>query len=526
VLKLDQDLGGILKQSAKGSFILMLGQILSTIILAIGVLIVANLLIPGDFGLLNTAMAPVSIAMIFQDMGVNSALIKYISQNRYEKKRGHLKVILESGLILTFITSFMLAGIVYTFSGFLAERVYGIPELGPLIRYLSLLIVGQSFLTTAYGITVGYERMELRSGLQIFYSFMKSIAAPLLVYIGYGVFGAILGELVPVLITGAFGLFFILLIYLKERPFSGSLSLLDATKMIILYSSPLFFARVLSGIQPHVYTSLLAVAFDEVMTGNWNAVIRFSALLAFVTMPISTTLFPLFSKLENQIDELKFIYQNSVKFSTLFAYPIAVAIMVLSDQIAGVLLSDYEYASTFLRLYMLTFIWIGIGSNSNGALLNSHRMTRENFQITVIQSLITIPASFFVIPRYGVNGLIGLLFIGGFVANLFSMRIIWSSFNFCIDIISFIKLLASAVLTFLISQILVNRLSLNPWIEIFLGGAFSFLVYFIAIILLRVLDDTDIGYLCDISDSLGPLSAPLNFILEIIRKCIHLANRN
>ena len=212
MLKLDQDLGGILKQSAKGSFILMLGQILSTIILAIGVLIVANLLIPGDFGLLNTAMAPVSIAMIFQDMGVNSALIKYISQNRYEKKRGHLKVILESGLILTFITSFMLAGIVYTFSGFLAERVYGIPELGPLIRYLSFLIIGQSFLTTAYGITVGYERMELRSGLQIFYSFMKSIAAPLLVYIGYGIFGAILGEIVPVLITGGLGLFFVLLI--------------------------------------------------------------------------------------------------------------------------------------------------------------------------------------------------------------------------------------------------------------------------------------------------------------------------
>jgi O-antigen/teichoic acid export membrane protein len=355
---------------------------------------------------------------------------------------------------------------------------------------------------------------------------MKSIAAPLLVYIGYGVFGAVLGELVPVLITGGLGLFFIILIYLKERPYSGSLSLLDATKMIILYSSPLFFARVLSGIQPHIYTSLLAVAFDEVMTGNWNAVIRFSALLAFVTMPISTTLFPLFSKLENQIDELKFIYQNSVKFSTLFAYPIAVAIMVLSDQIAGVLLSDYEYASTFLRLYMLTFIWIGIGSNSNGALLNSHRMTRENFQITFIQSLITIPASFFVIPRYGVNGLIGLLFIGGFVANLFSMRIIWSSFNFGIDAVSFVKLLASAVLTFFISQITVNRMGLNPWIEIILGGSFSFLVYFIVVIMLQVLDDTDIGYFLDISDSLGPLSVPLNFILEIIRRIIHFSRRD
>jgi hypothetical protein len=106
------------------------------------------------------------------------------------------------------------------------------------------------------------------------------------------------------------------------------------------------------------------------------------------------------------------------------------------------------------------------------------------------------------------------------------MRIIWSSFNFSIDVVSFVKLLASAILTFFISQILVNRMRFNPWIEILLGGAFSFLLYFIMVILLRVLDDTDIGYLCNISDSLGPLSVPLNFILEIIRKFIYLSRRN
>jgi O-antigen/teichoic acid export membrane protein len=502
----------------------MLGQILSTLILAIGVLIVANLLGQEDFGLLNTAMAPVSIAMIFQDMGVNSALIKYISQNRYEKKRGNLKVILESGLILTFVTSFILTGIVFLSSGYLAERVYGIEELGPLIRWLSLMIMGQSLLTTAYGITVGYERMELRSGLQVFYSFMKSIAAPILVYIGYGVFGAIMGELVPVIITGALGLFFIVLIYSKEREYQGSLSLIDATKMIVGYSSPLFFSRVLTGVQPHIYTSLLVIAFGSIMTGNWNAVLRFSALLAFVTMPISTTLFPLFSKLENKISELKFIYQNSVKFSTLFAYPIAVAIMVLSDQIASVLLSDYEFASLFLKIYMLTFIWIGIGSNSNGALMNSHRMTKETFQITVIQFLITIPASFYIIPKYGVIGLIGLLFVSGFVGNLFSLKIISSSFKFIFDLTSFIKLIAAAILTFFISTFFVNRLNINPWLEIFLGGTFTFIIYFILILMIQVLDENDIRYLSNIADSLGPLAVPMSIVLEIIRKLVRLAN--
>jgi O-antigen/teichoic acid export membrane protein len=525
VRKLEHDLGGTLKESAKGSLILMIGQILSTLILAVGVLIVANLLGQEDFGLLNTALAPVSIAMIFQDMGVNSALIKYISLNRYEKKRGNLKVFLESGLILTFVTSFILTCTLFLSSGYLAERVYGIKELGPLIRYLSPMIIGQSLLTTAYGITVGYERMELRSGLQILYSFMKSIAAPVLVYIGYGVLGAIMGELVPVLVTGVVGLFLIVLIYSKEREYQGSLSLFKATKMIVWYSSPLFLSRVLTGVQPHIYTSLLVIAFGNIMTGNWNAVLRFSALLAFVTMPISTTLFPLFSKLENKVTELKFIYQNSVKFSTLFAYPIAIAIMVLSDQIASVLLSDYEFASFFLRIYMLTFTWIGIGSNSNGALLNSHRMTKETLKITFTQFLITIPTSFYIIPKYGVNGLIGLLFVSGFVGNLFSLKIIWSSFNFSFEMTSFTKLLATAILTFTISTYFVNALNFNTWIEIFLGGGFTFIIYFIIVIFMQVLDETDIMYLSNISDYLGPLAAPLNVMLDIIRKLISLKVR-
>ncbi|MBD3205679.1 hypothetical protein GF319_04940, partial [Candidatus Bathyarchaeota archaeon] len=217
---------------------------------------------------------------------------------------------------------------------------------------------------------------------------------------------------------------------------------------------------------------------------------------------------------------------NSVKFSTLFAYPIAVAIIVLSDQISNVLLSKYEYASFFLRIYMLTFIWIGIGSNSNGALLNSHRMTKETFQITIVQFLITIPASFYIIPRYGVVGLIGLLFLSGFVGNLFSLKIIRDSFNFMFDLTSFIKLLIAAILTFFISTIVVNGLDFNTWIEIIMGGVFTFLVYFIIIILIQVLDVTDINYLSDIADSLGPLAAPMNLVLDIVRKLIVLTKRS
>jgi vacuolar-type H+-ATPase subunit I/STV1 len=151
-------------------------------------------------------------------------------------------------------------------------------------------------------------------------------------------------------------------------------------------------------------------------------------------------------------------------------------------------------------------------------------MTKQTLQITFVQFLITIPASFYIIPKYGVIGLIGLLFVSGFIGNLFSLKIIWSYFNFIFDIDSFFKLLATGILTFFISNFFVNQISLNMWLEIFIGGSFTFILYFALVLIIRVLDETDIGYLSNIADSLGPLSPPMNLVLDIIRKLVRLTN--
>jgi O-antigen/teichoic acid export membrane protein len=70
----------------RGSFILIGGQLLSTLISVLGAILVARFLGSTSYGQIAIALVPVSIASILSDLGINSALIKY-SVLSTEKKR-------------------------------------------------------------------------------------------------------------------------------------------------------------------------------------------------------------------------------------------------------------------------------------------------------------------------------------------------------------------------------------------------------------------------------------------------------
>ena len=311
---MDKNIEDLVKTTTRGSLILLIGQVSSTLILAAGMLLVARFLGPARFGSFNKAQSVVHIAVILMNLGVQPAMVKYLAQFRHEEKNGYLKVFIESGVLITSFTSILLTIIVYLSSGYVANEIFNDPGQEIYIKYLSIGILGTAFSNIAQGVTVGYERMELRSSISVIYSFIKSIVSPVLVYIGFGTLGAILGHISPLLLTGAIGLLFIVMIYRSQKTIERSISHKDAIQMILTYGFPLYLSSLLGGILPQLYTTLLGVWETNEKIGNYSVALNFSVLLSFVTLPISTTIFPLFSKLESNQDELEFLYKNAVKY--------------------------------------------------------------------------------------------------------------------------------------------------------------------------------------------------------------------
>jgi len=515
----------MVQRSARGSLILMLGQIASTIIAAVGSILVARFLGSTSYGQVAVAMIPVSIAGLFRDLGVTSALIRYIAQYRLEKKVGELRRLMRAGLILNYTVGASLSLMTFLLSGHIAANVFHQPELKILIEVVSANLFAQSLLSTSQSIFIGFERMEFHSLTVIIYSLLKSLIAPALVLMGYGAFGAALGNTISLTVTGLLGVAIIVIVFLRDRaPVESALGQLEASKMLLSYGYPLFLSSLFTGGLSQFYNFLMAIYVGVSMIGNYRAATNFSVLIAFLTMPIGTVLFPLFSKLGPGEDSmLRLAFQKSVKYAALITVPVTSALILLSDQLVHIIYgSSYQFAPLFLRLCVVNSLFVGLGSISVGNLLNGQGKTRVTFLTNLINLCIGLPLSVILIPRFGIIGLLLTTIIATKPGLLFALWWIRENFGFTLDWVASAKIYVSAGIAYLAAFPLLSVLDGTDWVELLLGGGAFVLCYSLSVSLMGILDRGDIQNLRSIMGATGPLAPLFNLFLTIVERLMRI----
>ncbi len=191
-------------------------------IIALGVIFVARFLGSVDYGAFAVVLIPTNIAILFQGVGVDIALTRFIAKYRSEGRKEDLWVITEAGLAFCVAFSLLIAGLLWLSSGWVAEYFLHDSSLESLLQIASLAVVGNTLLTTVQSILVGYERMALRNVTAIMWAVVKSIFSPLLVWLGLGPYGAVLGYSVGILLIGTLC---VVLLYVYVRSDYGGASL-------------------------------------------------------------------------------------------------------------------------------------------------------------------------------------------------------------------------------------------------------------------------------------------------------------
>jgi O-antigen/teichoic acid export membrane protein len=259
------------------------------------------------------------------------------------------------------------------------------------------------------------------------------------------------------------------------------------------------------------------------MIGNYSAATNFGVLISFFTLPIATTLFPLFSKLKyNMGDSLKTVYQLSVKYVSIITMPIVAGMIALSDQIIGLVYpSNYHPASSFLVLYSLNFTIIAFGGLGISNLLNSQGRTEVVFRSSLLNLLTGVPLGLLLIPRFGITGLLlsQLLTKAGFI---YLLHWTWKNFGFTFHWESSLKIIFSAGISTALVLCLLRFLNTRIWIEFLVGGILLVLIYVVGIVVLRVVDKEDVRNLNRITTGLGPLTRVFKFLFLILESLINL----
>ena len=518
------------KVSAKGGFSLFLGVSLSTVISAVAVFLVAALLTEDEYGLYTIAFIPPTLLALFRDWGINSAMIRYLAQFRSQDKTNEMRNILTSGLLFESALGILLSLVSFSLAGFLATNVFNRPETKTIIEIASVIIFANSLSVASQSTFIGFERMEFHSLTLIFQSCLKVFLSPLLVLFGYGIPGAVLGHVMSVLVTSTLAItIFIFLFYRKTRgPGKFGLNLSGTLRTMLRYGLPLSVSTILHGLLAQFYNFLMVIYCSDSIIGDYSIALNFSMLVTFFTTPISTVLFPSFSKLdaEKETEILKTVFQSSVKYATLFTIPATTAIMVLSEPLVSTLFGQkYSHAPLFLTLYAVNFLYTGLGSLSLASFLNGQGKTKFTMKLTLLTTSIGLPLSTILIPKFGIKGLIATTLVSGIPSLATGIWWIRKHFNLTVDWNSSTKIFAASATAAAITHTVLSQLGFNHWIKLTIGGTIFLITYCATTPLIRAVNKTDINNLREMLKELGPLRHLFSLPLDLIEKLIFTSRK-
>jgi stage V sporulation protein B len=517
---------GMAKSSAKGGFKLFIGVSISSIVTAVSLILVLRLLgNPDDYGIITKALIFPAMLGLFKDWGTNSAMIKYLAQYRSENKPHRVKNVMVTGLLFELITGVLLTLLCFLLADFLATNVFRLPETKVLIEVASLTILADSFLKISQSTFIGLERMEFHSLTLILNSGIRCFLAPLLVFIGYGIMGAIQGLIVAQVTTGIIGIIIFYIAFLRDYSKKDILNKTDikgTLKTLLRYGLPLSVSAVIGGFLPQFYNTLLK---DTTALGNYQTAVNFTVIITFFTIPIATVLFPAFSKLkaEEEKKTLRIVFQSSVKYGALLTLPVTLMIMVLSEPLVfAVVGTEYTEAPFFLTLYSIIYLYSAVGSLSLGNFLNGQGKTQITMKLALLTLGLGSLLGLILIPQFGVVGLIATNLIAGFPSLFMCLWWIRKHFGATIDWVSSAKIFLASGIASLVTYLLLSQLNYNYWIELITGGVSFLGVYLVIAPLIRAVNKKDVRRLRKMLSGLGPFSYVFNIPLKIMEKLLEV----
>jgi O-antigen/teichoic acid export membrane protein len=510
------------KISTRGGFHLLWGLVISTVISSIATIFLARILGSNLYGLYGIVLITPNLLGVFRDWGINSAMVRYTAQFRSEGRESEVRSIIVSGIIFEIALGMALSAISFALSGYLATNVFHRPELTPLIQTASISILAVGLISAATAAFTGIEKMELNSIMLIAQSTIKTIIMITLVILGLSTSGAVLGYTVSMIIAGLIGLALVWTQY-KNLPKLADvkLEIKAYTKSMLSYGTPLSLSAIISGFQVQYYAFLLPVFYvtDNTAIGNYGIASTFVVLIGFFATPISTMMFPAFSKLNPQKDKqtLQSVFQYSVKYASLLVVPIAALIMCLAEPIVSTLFgAAYSKAPLFLALLTINYLFTAFGSLSTGSFFSSQGKTTFILYLTLIAAAIGIPMGYILIMQLGVLGLIITSLAPWIPTTIISLYWIKKHYELTIDWASSAKILLSSAVAAALTYLLIIELGFSNLIRLIIGVIFFAIIFVAATLLTKTLDKYDIENLRSMVSGLGIIGKILNRVLNII----------
>jgi stage V sporulation protein B len=511
------------KTSAAGSLQMLVGVAASTIIMAVGAIILGRLLTTDEYGLYGIVLVPSTMINLFRDWGINSAMTRYIASLRVSHRDEEIHDFIVAGLIFEFASGLALSFLSLFLANSIALTVFHRPESASYIAVISVSIISGSLLAASQSGFIGFERMELNSFTLICQAIVKTAVGPVLILLGYSVLGAVIGYILGFAAAAIIGLatFYLTLIKPLRKKRTRNSKLTKTLRTMLNYGVPLSISSISAGILTQIYAFMIVPFTSNTLYGNYQTAVNFSVLLTFFTVPITTVLFPAFSKLDPQKEHelVKNVFSSSIRYTSILLVPATMLLMALSGPMIGTLYGEkYVYGPFFLTISVTGVLFAVIGSLSSGSLLSGLGETRMLMKQSIITIAIGLPLGLLLIPTLGITGAIIANILAGVPSMLWILHWIWKHYRAKADFESSAKILAASAISALVAYAPTTFLNTANWIKLTSGLLIFLTIYLLGAPIIGAVSLTDIHNLRTMFSDLGIVSRIINLPLNIAEK--------
>jgi O-antigen/teichoic acid export membrane protein len=312
-------------------------QIISFVVIAI----LTRLLDVDSFGLISMATIYIALMDLFIDQGFLQAIVQRTEIS---------KTYLDTAFWMTLISGSVLTTVNFAASEFVANLFHE-PMLSPIVRWLSLSLIFATFSKTHRAIL--QRKLEFRklATRTFFAEIFGGVVGVIMAFRGFGVW-----SLVGRNLTRDFVAMLILWAVSDWRP----RLMFSWVRLRELYS----FGVNVVGSQFLIYISryadrfLIGFLLDATVLGFYTVAIRLIELLsAMFLQSIELVSFPIFSKLQNEMDRMRNAFYQLTWYTSILAIPCFLGILIIAPEIVLTIFGSKWAASIpILRILSLAGI--------------------------------------------------------------------------------------------------------------------------------------------------------------------------
>jgi len=438
--------------AAKGGGIIFAGRLFQLGgQLAIGLLL-ARLLGAEGLGLYNLALTAAGIAVGLASLGLEMALVRYVSLYSSRRDAAGLWGTLQVGIGLMALTGLFVAAGLYALAPLIAQQLFHEPKLVPLLRIASLMVPVWSLTNALAAATRGSKRMQ--------YTFVaEAVSRPvskLMLLVGLAVTVGLSAARAVAAHGLAIGVSCILLLYFLNELFHLNRPLQTArrnAREMLSFSLPVYLSDLINMFGGNIQTVLLGMLNTVTSVGIFAVASQVNTVGKMFHGSVVVSSMPIVSELYDRGDRqgMGRLYQTASKWTFTLNLPFFLLVLLFPSEILSIFGQSFVSGATALSILAWANL-VHTGTGICGVMIDMTGNTNLKLVNSILTVAITVGLNALLIPRWGLVGAAIAALAAAIIINVLRLLEVFALFRLLPYNWSFLKPVVAAAVVLLVAR--------------------------------------------------------------------------